>query len=41
MRNEGKDVEDIENKPVYKDLNWDLMDELIEENIEALEELAK
>ena len=27
----GKDVEDIENKPVYKDLNWDLMDELIEE----------
>ena len=31
MRNEGNDVEDIENKPVYKDLNWDLMDELIEE----------
>lgn len=27
----GKDVEDIENKLVYKDLNWDLMDELIEE----------
>ena len=27
----GKDAEDIENKPVYKDLNWDLMDELIEE----------
>lgn len=27
----GKDVEDIENEPVYKDLNWDLMDELIEE----------
>lgn len=27
----GKDVEDIENEPVYKDLNWDLMDELIDE----------
>lgn len=27
----GKDVEDIENEPVYKALNWDLMDELIDE----------
>lgn len=27
----GKDVEDIENEPVYKTLNWDLMDELIDE----------
>ncbi len=27
----GKDVEDIENELVYKDLNWNLMDELIDE----------
>lgn len=27
----GKDVEDIENELVYKDLNWSLMDELIDE----------
>lgn len=27
----GKDVEDIENELVYKDLNWKLLDELIEE----------
>ena len=27
----GKDVEDIENELVYKDLNWDLMDELIDD----------
>lgn len=26
-----KDVEDIENELVYKDLNWNLMDELIDE----------
>lgn len=27
----GKDVEDIENELVYKDLDWELLDELIEE----------
>lgn len=27
----GKDVEDIENELVYQDLNWDLMDELIDD----------
>lgn len=27
----GKDVEDIENELVYKDLNWELLDELIDE----------
>lgn len=27
----GKDVEDIENELIYKDLNWSLMDELIDE----------
>lgn len=27
----GKDVEDIENEMVYKDLNWELLDELIDE----------
>lgn len=27
----GKDVEDIENEMVYKDLNWKLLDELIDE----------
>lgn len=26
-----KDIEDIENELVYKELNWDLMDELIDE----------
>lgn len=29
--NREKDVQDIENELVYKDLNWELMDELIEE----------
>lgn len=27
----GKDVEDIENELIYKDLNWKLLDELIDE----------
>lgn len=26
-----KDIEDIENELVYKDLNWDLLDELVED----------
>ena len=31
-----KDKQDIENERIYKDLNWDLMDELIEEVCEGL-----
>ena len=31
-----KDKQDIENERIYKDLNWDLMDELVEEVCEGL-----